>query len=72
MYPIKYVDVVLRFFIPLGVPKLTTVFGSVVFLSVIDFPNMLRNGGVFEPIDGHVIGQLVDYVTGLRRGALRR
>jgi len=48
------------FFIPLCVPNLTTVVGSAVFFSVKDVPNVLRNGGVFEPIDGHVIGQLVD------------
>ncbi len=48
------------FLIPLCMPNLTTVVGSVIFFSVVDVPNVLRNGGVFEPIDGHVIGQMVD------------
>jgi hypothetical protein len=48
------------FFIPLGMPTLITVVGSVVFFSVKDVPDMLWNRGVFEPIDRHLIGKLAD------------
>jgi len=46
--------------IPFRVPTLTTVVGPVVVISIIDVPNGLRDGSVFEPLCRQVVRKVVD------------